>query len=516
MIGSSMNQEVAINNAGSVTRLRESTALKLVYLLQAVFLVIALFGLDAPFLSVHFERQNQTFDIATHVFHEGFSAVIEPKASFSLPGYTSQPFTICRLEVPFHGLFGWPLAVAFGHERAAVRLVSVGFALLSIYLFFRTLRHWVDPAAALAGTALWATAPLVLQLGQAPMPDILCTSGVIAAFYFALKGNLPVSSGCFLFAILAKESVLPLGLPILVALLVAKECRSVGRFLTLSIAWGLVPILGLAAWISLDRFSPPTPWTILQTAADRNDAGLLDPKLYLVTAACLFPFGVGVVGMLGIASGVSKQAPRMNCWIRRSIVVACLVYFVFVIRKILEPQYFLPLVFWLALMASLGFARLIEKWRYSLAWRTILGVAICAHVLVVWMFTSDLKAARVSNLAGIESAAHLIRSGARVVLIYRHYGAGPAVWLNHNVVIIDEDTKNIDHELRPLKLEKFTYLMILDVESRHHGHASGEGTVTHFADPASPVRQFCDRNLRRLFDSQGVVLYSLNGLPADR
>ncbi|HYY30106.1 MAG TPA: hypothetical protein VE860_19330 [Chthoniobacterales bacterium] len=45
-----MDQEVAVNNAGSVTRLRASTALKLVYLLQALFVVIALFGLDAPFL----------------------------------------------------------------------------------------------------------------------------------------------------------------------------------------------------------------------------------------------------------------------------------------------------------------------------------------------------------------------------------------------------------------------------------------------------------------------------------
>jgi hypothetical protein len=348
------------------------------------------------------------------------------------------------------------------------------------------------------------------------MPDILCTTGIIASFSFALNGNLPVSSGCFLFAILAKESVLPFGLPILVALLVAKECRSAGRVLTLSIAWGLVPILGLAAWISLDRFSPPTPWTILQTATDRNDTGLLQPRLYIFTTACLFPFGVGVLGTLGIASAALNKAQRMNCWIRRSIIVACLVYFVFVIRKILEPQYFLPLVFWLALAASFGFARLIERQRFSLVWRTALGVAICAHVLVVWMFTSDLKAARVSNLAEIECAAHLIPNGARVVMVCRHYGAGPAVWLNHNVVNIPGDTKNMDHELRTLRSQNFTYLMILDVESRHGDHASGGEAVTHFAAPSSPVRQFCDQYLQRLFESQSVVLYSLNGLQAQR
>jgi hypothetical protein len=220
--------------------------------------------------------------------------------------------------------------------------------------------------------------------------------------------------------------------------------------------------------------------------------------------------------MLGIASAAIDKAPRMNCWIRRSIVVACLVYFLFVIRKILEPQYFLPLVFWLALAASFGFARLIERQRFNLVWRTVLGVAICTHVLVVWMFASDLKAARVSNLVGIESAAHLIPSAARVVMVYRHYGAGPAVWLNHNVVTIAGDTKNMDQELRTLMSENFTYLMILDLESRHGVQASGEGTMTHFADPASPVRRFCDRNLQRLFETQGVVLYSLNGSQTER
>lgn len=72
----------------------------------------------------------------------------------------------------------------------------------------------------------------------------------------------------------------------------------------------------------------------------------------------------------------------------------------------------------------------------------------------------------------------------------------------------------MDDELRTLRSDNFTYLMILDLESRHGIHASGEETMTHFADPGSPVRQFCDRNLQRLFETQGVVLYSLNGLPA--
>jgi hypothetical protein len=58
--------------------------------------------------------------------------------------------------------------------------------------------------------------------------------------------------------------------------------------------------------------------------------------------------------------------------------------------------------------------------------------------------------------------------------------------------------------------------MILDVESRYRVQASGGEAVTHFADSASPVRQFCDQYLNRLFESQRVVLYSLNGLQSER
>jgi hypothetical protein len=38
--------------------------------------------------------------------------------------------------------------------------------------------------------------------------------------------------------------------------------------------------------------------------------------------------------MLGIVSAATDKAQRMN----RSIIIACLIYFVLVIRKVLEPQ----------------------------------------------------------------------------------------------------------------------------------------------------------------------------------
>jgi len=52
---------------------------KWIGILQAFFLVTALYGLNAPFVSTHFVRQNYTFDVAQHVFREGWRAVITPR-----------------------------------------------------------------------------------------------------------------------------------------------------------------------------------------------------------------------------------------------------------------------------------------------------------------------------------------------------------------------------------------------------------------------------------------------------
>jgi len=191
--------------------------------LQVFFLVTALFGLNGPFVSTDSQRQNYTFDVARHVFHEGLGAVITPKASFSqltnpddlrssLPVPTPR-YTICHLEVPFFGLIGWPAANVFkNHEHAVVRLIAVMFSLLSILFLYLVLRYWLDPEPAFFGMAIWTTAPLILHFGQVPMPDILTTTGMITAFFFALHGRLGLSSGAFLFAILAKMSTLPLGI----------------------------------------------------------------------------------------------------------------------------------------------------------------------------------------------------------------------------------------------------------------------------------------------------------------
>src|SRR5271170_1309988 len=89
--------------------------------IQRCFRIIAAFQMRGPFLTAHNERQNQTFDTAQHVFQEGWSAILTPKASFSLPGYEARPFTVIRQEFPFYGLLGWPLVKCLRNEEFVVR-----------------------------------------------------------------------------------------------------------------------------------------------------------------------------------------------------------------------------------------------------------------------------------------------------------------------------------------------------------------------------------------------------------
>src|SRR5580704_3051791 len=100
----------------------DKSAVWCVRLAQLVFIAIALVNLDGPFLSAHNERQNQSFDMARHVYRDGWSSVITPKVSYVYYGYEKLPYMAALQEVPFNGLIMWPLVSITGHERALARL----------------------------------------------------------------------------------------------------------------------------------------------------------------------------------------------------------------------------------------------------------------------------------------------------------------------------------------------------------------------------------------------------------
>jgi len=499
-----------------------------VVLLQAGFLALCLIHLDGPFLSQHYERQNQTFDASRRIFHEGWSAVLTPKATFSLPGYETRPFTVIRQEFPFHGVLGWPLAGLLGHDAATVRLVSITFALLSIALMYLILRQWLAPGVAVAGAALWTASPLFLHLGHVPMPDILCTTGMLAAFWFALKSHLPASSAAFLFAVLAKLSVAVFGLPILVALLIARDCRKIGDFLRLSILWGWLPLLGLAAWLSLEIRDPDTPYSILRLSSRSFIDVILSLKFYVFLVGCLVPYGMGLLGVLGCLLALKNGGAGIHPWLKWAILAANLIYFVLVPAKIPEPQYLLPSLAWAVIGAALGFNYLAARLPTHAQWRWTVIVLAGVQLLTATWFTSHLEAPRVPGYPQFPQVAALLPPGARVILGFEHYGASPALWLDRNVLAL-HTVSALDAEWPQLQKAGFTHVLLMDVVTtygsfpkynlrqwfasfaRFQSVASSGSNVslTDYTGPSSPFRQYCDARFTPVFSGDHLVLYQL-------
>jgi len=495
-------------------------------LLQLFFFLTALIGLDSPLVSADNGRQNHTFDLARHVYREGWSAVVQPKTSFSMEENLAQPFTVVHLEFPFHGLLGYPAAVLLkNHDYAIARLVSIIFVLISFRFGYAVFRHWLPPQAALIGITLWATAPLVLHFGQVPMPDVLATTGMIAAFACSLRGTWISSSLWFAFALLAKSSSIVFGLPILMALLVVKESLSFPKFPGLAVAWGFVPLLSLVGWLALGRGSPPGSWTIWSMYEDGTYAGLTDFAVfdqYLHFLEYLVPVGCGILGILGLAFAFHKNAPRMDRWIGGAIFLAILSCYLGESRMMWrEPQYTLPVLFWLILAVSFGIPPLLEKMRVSRLWRIGVIAVLVVQIVSVSSAIFFLKSSRVSNWNDLQAAAGLLPPNARVVVVSSIYlGTSSSVWLDRNVFEIDfratkrsfpgEDLQalaELKRNLGNLEAAGFRYLMVFDY--RIYTNKTKAGYATYFTLPSSPLRHFCDDRFDKLFEGNHVLLYAL-------
>ena len=511
-----MDPQTPPSDQGHTATNTRSLARRLVRGVQLGFLIIASFQLGGPFLTAHNERQNQTYDAARHVFQDGWSAVLTPRASFSLPGYESRPYTVMRQEFPFHGLLGWPFVKWFGHERVVVRLVSIVFALFSIEFIYLILQSRLNPGSAAIGAALWGLSPLVLQFGQVPMPDILCTTGMLGAFWFALKPNLPASSAWFLFAILAKVSIIFFGLPILTALWLAKNCRTPGNFLRIALTWGIAPLIGLLAWTTLEILDPNTPWTVVKMISKHGGTwNLLTVRFYVFLLASLLPYGLGMLGILGVFRAVVRNAVKISPAILVTVLIAMLLYLVTVVAKIPEPQYILPLLAWLVMAAAFGLNAFAGGFP-SPGRRAVLAAVVTAHVLVAIIFVCDLKSPHVPAIGDIETAAKLIPAHSHVIAAYPFYGASPAIWLGQNTYAV-HSPEELEGVLPELRKDNFDYIIILDVKSHsmnsHKGPAAlgapATANLIDYTETNSPFRQFCDRRFTQIYATRYVVLYAL-------
>src|SRR5262249_2762767 len=149
-------------------------------------------------------------------------------------------------------------------------------------------------------------------------------------------------------------------------------------------------------------------------------------------------------------------------------------FVVFVLRVVPELQYVVPMLAWAVIPAAFGFEFLFEKWRGGGAWRMALGTGLVLHWLVAAVFPICLESSRVPNYTDIEKAAKLLPPDARVLVLYRFYGASPAVWLDRNTIAsVVEDTRLLPETCDRARKAGFTHVLILDIESWHNEKTKG-------------------------------------------
>ncbi|MGC9944531.1 MAG: hypothetical protein ABSE48_22125, partial [Verrucomicrobiota bacterium] len=229
-----------------------------------------------------------------------------------------------------------------------------------------------------------------------------------------------------------------------------------------------------------------------------------------------------------------KKSVNIRPAILITLIISNLSYLLEVVAKIPEPQYILPLLAWLVVVAAFGLNRLATS-SCSHGRRAAITLVVALHLLVAFVFTCDLKASHVPAFKDIENAAKLIPANSRVIAAYPFYGAGPAIWLNRNTYAV-HTPEELEPVLPELQKDGFDYIIILDVKSHsvnpHVGLAdlgrmgstlfhSANGTnaqppanLIDYTSTNSPFRQFCDHRFTRLYSTRYVVLYSLT--PASR
>lgn len=496
--------------------------------LLLVFFAVAWPDLSRPFTSVHYVRQNHTFDINRRVFQEGWSAVLTPKMSFSLPENAQAPFTVARMDFPFHGLLGWPWAAFFpDREREIVRLISLAVAAVSMGLFFRILRFWHDEQVALIICSIWLFSPLLLHLGQIPMPDIFSTMFMMAAFAFSLRGRLWGSALFFMMALLAKVSVIVYGLPILAALILATRPGGIFPAIRLSVRWGLIPLAGLTSWILAGQHDPPSSWQIIG-GVPCGERGLirledlLSFPMYVPPFAMLLAFGCGVLGIAFGAASLRRLHPTPGSWLVGCVLVAIAAQYLLMRITWLEFQYTLPVLFWVLWLASFGVAPFLKKIRHGPGWKIVFAVLLAGHVGVSMVCTAYLKKSRVSNIEAIEAAQDFLPKNARVIVFAFVGGTAtsPPVWLKRNTLSLIDlanpsapwNEAEFVSQVERLRGTGFGHLAVFDTDTRQR-LASFLGPLsfeTDHAVPRSSIRRFCESKFKLIYEGNRIAVYDLN------
>jgi hypothetical protein len=485
--------------------------------LGIAFVLIGLLHLRDPFLtSASHERQNQTVGLEMSAT-QGLSGFWrEPRVLFSSASAPELPYSGLRFEFPFPALLatiagraGWPEGKSF------YVLLSLVCSLVSAWFLLLVLRHWQVPEhAGVAAGILWLFSPLVLHYGQIPMPDIFATCFMSAALYLnVVRSSVFISSLLFAIALLAKPNVGPFAFPFASWILSDSTLSWPNRLVRIA-CWGILPTLFLGIWLLLSRHDAPhvqNLLTLLQVGQlDAGAGGLLLPGVWIRMASYLTFFGIGAVGLLALVVSRRTDAipPRTRWLFLAALLSAIFCYARFTRFMWREPQYTLPLLFWLTLFVGLRSASLFDRLRGSKGLRAAFQVAAVAQVVVTTALTMDLKASRAPADEELSHLRDAVRTSRRVLTLSPSYGASSSIWLGKNTLEYFAASQSPEASLETFERLGFSAFVVFDYSLRA-GISFQARTWTDVAALQPALIKYLEGNRREIYRGRHSRVFSL-------
>ena len=509
-------------------------------LLALVFtLMIFLVGLPKISKDTSHERQNQTLLIAQKINENGFFSFWQPQANFGNSSYApdypnAQPYTVIRLEFPYHGILGYPFSKIFGFHRWIYATLSLLFSFTIIIFSWQLLRIFTDFYASSFGLMLLVLAPLFLHYGQVVMPDIIALTGLVASLYAAAYtvtnpkqlaindrknwlGFLISASLFSLVGILGKPSLLPYGLPVSLLAIQAfekKETKIIAFF-----SFWLITIFPLVLWNLPIYFDPPYSWNIIKSSGDQAPLFelLLSPIFYLKTMTWVTILGVGIPGIIFSISAIHVmfKLPKYRWWLPSALFSIIFVYVSQRTYLLRELQYTTIIVFWLAFFVAIAIDELRKKGSKLVSPKLLLGLFTLHLIMVTWGVLY-LKTDKFPAAIALTAISEILPPQAKVVQVSPSYGATPTYFLNRSTAqFLPKEDQYANLAIEDYQVLGYSYLVFFDYPLAANSFIDViryKRNLILSKSLAPKLYDYAQKNFEKVFEQDGVILFKMKNI----
>lgn len=356
----------------------------------------------------------------------------------------------------------------FGSSYVWLRLLSVVFAIISVYLIYRLGRRIVGETEGLIAAVLLATSPLFINHAQEVRMYVLSLCMGLAGTLFLVEALLTERSqkpsnktigGWAIFRLLAMLSV-PLNITLLIpdAIFILLRFRKEPGVLLSFAKWSLLLVAGWLPAIPpiLSDVSPSSEYAQNRTLYAQRPGlnNLIHPLKYWMIPPQVVYLGKPVdlfyklftllVGGLVGAGLLQKHKTPASSWMIGWVILPIIpiIAFSLISAVLWEPRYVLFVCPYLFILMAAGFTRLWRQWKPAAV------AAIIVYTLAIGLATGYYYVAqnRPDYRFNIETVEQLEQPGDGIVwgynwddpLTYYYDGDNPTYWLSMFNVETDE------------------------------------------------------------------------------